>query len=56
MNTEACQYNLGTLPPVVSITGYDNLPVNSQEAVMEHLAKVSSFTKPNNFIIQTKSF
>lgn len=40
MNTEACKYDLAGLPPVVSITGYDNLPVNNQEAVMEHLATV----------------
>jgi hypothetical protein len=41
MNTEACRYDYANLKPVASITGYDNLPVNNQQAVMEHLATVS---------------
>jgi hypothetical protein len=43
MNTEECKYNYANLPPIVSITGYDNLPVNNQEAVMQHLSTVSIF-------------
>ncbi len=55
-NTETCRYDYANLKPVVSITGYDNLAVNNQEAVLEHLATVSvadflsRFSKPNIFL------
>jgi len=39
-NTEECEYDLSSLNPVASITGYDNLPSNDQEAVMNHIATV----------------
>jgi len=38
--TEDCNYDLGTLQPVASISGYDNLPSNDQDAIMIHLATV----------------
>jgi hypothetical protein len=49
MNTEKCRYDYANLKPVASITGYDNLPVNNQQAVLEHLATVSClpFSIPN---------
>jgi len=39
-NTEECLYDLSTLTPVASITGYDNLPSNDQDAIMNHIATV----------------
>ncbi|XP_023332087.1 zingipain-2 isoform X2 [Eurytemora carolleeae] len=38
--TEDCEYNLSNLSPVASITGYNNLPPNSMEAVIQHIAEV----------------
>jgi len=38
METEDCMYNLASLEPVVSITGYNNLPPNDQGAIMSHIA------------------
>jgi len=38
--SEECQYDLSSLSPVAAITGYNNLPSNNQEAVMEHIANV----------------
>jgi len=39
-DSEDCMYDLSSLTPVASITGYDNLPANDQEAVMNHIATV----------------
>jgi len=39
-NTEDCLYDLSTITPVASITGYDNLPPNNQAAIMNHIATV----------------
>jgi len=39
-NTEDCLYDLSSLTPVASITGYDNLQPNSQDAVINHIATV----------------
>jgi len=39
-DTEDCLYDLSTLTPVASITGYDNLPPNNQAAIMNHIATV----------------
>jgi len=39
-NDEDCGYDLASLTPVASITGYDNLPANDQDAIMAHLATV----------------
>jgi len=39
-NSEECQYNLANLTPVAAISGYDNLPPNNQEAIMDHIANV----------------
>ena len=36
-----CQYDLSSLTPVAAITGYDNLPANDQDAVMNHIANVT---------------
>jgi len=36
----SCQYDLSSLTPVASISGYDNLPSNDQDAVMSHIANV----------------
>ena len=38
--SESCQYDLSTLSPVAAITGYNNLPANDQDAVMNHIANV----------------
>jgi len=38
--TEDCNYDLASLQPVASITGFDNLPSNNQEAILSHLATV----------------
>jgi len=38
--TGSCEYDLSSLTPVASITGYNNLPANDQEAVMNHIATV----------------
>ena len=40
-NDEDCQYDLASVSPVASITGYNNLPPNDQDAIMAHLANVS---------------
>ena len=57
METEDCMYNLASLEPVVSITGYNNLPPNDQGAIMSHIAhvrvhhtSVSPFSEINLFI------
>merc|ERR1719216_530101 len=39
-NDEDCQYDLASVSPVASITGYNNLPPNDQDAIMAHLANV----------------
>jgi len=39
-NDEDCGYDLASLNPVASITGYNNLPANDQDAIMAHLANV----------------
>merc|ERR1712002_487890 len=36
--TGECQYNLTVMTPVASITGYNTLPANDQDAVLTHLA------------------
>merc|ERR1712228_53694 len=36
----SCQYDLSSLTPAASISGYDNLPSNDQDAVMSHIANV----------------
>ena len=40
MDTGSCEYDLASLSPVAAIAGYDNLPVNDQNAVMNHIANV----------------
>jgi cathepsin L len=40
MDTEDCEYDLANISPVASITGYDNLPSNDMDAVMQHIAEV----------------
>ena len=40
MDTGSCEYDLASLSPVAAITGYDNLPVNDQDAIMNHIANV----------------
>ena len=40
-NDEDCQYDLASVSPVASITGYNNLTPNDQDAIMAHLANVS---------------
>ena len=42
-NDEDCGYDLASLNPVASITGYNNLPPNDQDAIMAHLANVSLY-------------
>jgi hypothetical protein len=37
---EDCAYDLASIQPVASITGYNNLPPNDQQAVMNHIANV----------------
>jgi len=37
---EDCSYDLNTVKPVATITGYNNLPANDQDAVMNHIANV----------------
>jgi len=39
-DTEDCLYDLSSLTPVASITGFDNLPSNNQEAIMNHIGTV----------------
>jgi len=39
-NTEDCLYDLSSLTPVASITGYNNLPANDQQAIINHIATV----------------
>eukprot|EP00091_Calanus_sinicus_P005876 TRINITY_DN163_c0_g2_i1.p1 TRINITY_DN163_c0_g2~~TRINITY_DN163_c0_g2_i1.p1 ORF type:complete len:212 (-),score=50.53 TRINITY_DN163_c0_g2_i1:37-597(-) len=39
-DSEDCLYDLSSLTPVASITGYDNLPANDQEAIMNHIGTV----------------
>jgi len=36
----SCKYDFTNKKPVVGITGYENLPPNDQDAVMQHLAEV----------------
>ena len=43
--SESCQYDLSSLTPVAAITGYNNLPSNDQEAVMDHLANVNKINQ-----------
>jgi len=38
--TGECQYNLTAMTPVATITGYNTLPTNDQDAVLNHLANV----------------
>ena len=38
--SEDCHYDLSALSPVAAISGYNNLPSNDQEAVMNHIANV----------------
>ena len=38
--TGDCQYDLSSVSPVATITGYNNLPANDQQAVMDHIANV----------------
>jgi len=38
--TGDCEYDLSSLTPVAAITGYMELPVNDQDAVMNHIANV----------------
>ena len=40
MDTGSCEYDLASLNPVAAISGYDNLPVNDQDAIMNHIATV----------------
>ena len=40
MDTGSCEYDLASLNPVAAISGYDNLPVNDQDAIMNHIANV----------------
>jgi len=39
-NGEDCTYDLNTMTPAVAISGYQTLPPNDPEAVMQHLAEV----------------
>jgi len=39
-NSEDCTYDLSSMSPAVGLQGYDTLPPNNQEAVMQHLAEV----------------
>jgi len=39
-NDEDCQYDLASIQPAVTISGYNNLPPNNQAAVMNHIATV----------------
>ena len=39
-NTESCMYNYDSMAPVATITGYNNLPPNDQDAIMQHIAEV----------------
>jgi len=38
--TEECSYDLSSMTPMAGITGYNTLPANDQEAVLQHLANV----------------
>merc|ERR1711936_684266 len=38
--TRIASYDLSSLNPVASITGYNNLPPNDQDAIMAHIANV----------------
>ena len=38
--TGSCDFDMVNTAPVVTLRGYDTLPANNQEAVMEHLANV----------------
>jgi cathepsin L len=40
MATGECQYDLSAMTPIASITGYNTLPTNDQDAVLNHLANV----------------
>jgi len=40
MDTGSCEYDLASLRPVAAISGYDNLPANDQDAIMNHIANV----------------
>jgi len=39
-SSEECLYDLSTLKPIATISGYNNLPPNDQAAVMNHIATV----------------
>ena len=38
--TGSCDFDMDSTTPVVTLRGYDTLPANNQEAVMDHLANV----------------
>jgi len=37
---DSCKYDYSNIKPVVGLTGYNTLPPNDQDAVMQHLAEV----------------
>jgi len=39
-NSEECTYDLGSMTPAVALNGYEALPANDADAVMQHLAEV----------------
>ena len=39
-NTGDCEYDYNGMTPTVGLTGYNMLPTNDQDAVMQHLAEV----------------
>ena len=48
--TGDCEYDLSSLTPVAAITGYMELPVNDQDAVMNHIANVTHNRKQSRYI------
>lgn len=44
MQTEDCMYDLNNMPAVAGVTGYNTLPSNNQEALMEVVATVGPVT------------
>ena len=48
--SESCQYDLSSLSPVAAITGYNNLPPNDQEAIMNHIANVTTSSALAGFV------
>ena len=50
--SESCQYDLSTLSPVVAITGYNNLPANDQDAIINHIANVRGFIVMRGIIME----